>query len=472
MIKLHNTLTKSLEEFKPLKSGEVYIYSCGPTVYDNVTIGNLRAYITSDTLNRVFELNKYAVKHVMNLTDIDDKTIARSRQDYPEDSAEIALKNLTQFYELLFMKDIGLIGNRVKKYSFIRASDSIKLMKDMIKNLIDDGFAYVADDGIYFSIEKYKQSGKTYGQLLDLDTSNTSKARINNDEYDKDYVHDFALWKFIKPNEPAWSFLFDGKDYLGRPGWHIECSAMSANMLGQPFDIHTGGVDLIFPHHENEIAQATAGKENPVFAKLFLHNEHVLVDNKKISKSLGNGITVADLTDKGFDPLAYRLFVLQSHYRNHSDFTWDLLTAAQARLFKLRNLSEIRWQASKNTPKHSKVNINSTAKAVRESIENDLNTPQALAEISKLQNQIEPNGITEDELDDFTELLELLDDLLGLELLSVPDLDDNQKDLLKKRAASRHNKDWSESDKIRDALSKVGVGVNDTEVGQIWYRLS
>ena len=298
----------------------------------------MSAFIYVDTLRRLLAFSGYSVHHVMNITDVDDKTIKRSQTEYPEDSAETAIKNLTTVYEASFKNDIASIGIETDKFEFIKATDSIAIMQQLIRRLYEHKFAYIADDGIYFSIEAYERSGKKYGQLVEIDTSNTSQARINNDEYDKQSAHDFALWKFMQPNEPAWSFEIDGKDYLGRPGWHIECSAISTDALGQPFDIHTGGVDLMFPHHENEIAQSTADQDSPAYSEVFLHNEHILVDNQKMSKSLGNSYTLDDILEHSFQPLAFRLLVLQSHYRKQADFTWEILDSAQKRLTELKNI--------------------------------------------------------------------------------------------------------------------------------------
>ncbi|MBI5906432.1 cysteine--tRNA ligase, partial [Candidatus Saccharibacteria bacterium] len=266
-MKLYNTLTKKISVFQPLNDGHVGVYTCGPTVYDHIHIGNLSAFITADILRRVLGVNN-DVKQVMNFTDVDDKTIRRSQEKYPELEAMDALKKLTEEYSQIFLQDMESVGNDVNAITFVKATDSIKQMQVLIHSLYDKKFAYITEDGVYFSIKAYKDSGKTYGQLTEITASSTSEARIANDEYSKASPHDFALWKKQKKDEPAWDFELDGHDLRGRPGWHIECSAMSATVLGQPFDIHTGGVDLIFPHHENEIAQSTAGK-NIDYAKLF-----------------------------------------------------------------------------------------------------------------------------------------------------------------------------------------------------------
>jgi cysteinyl-tRNA synthetase len=261
-MKLHNTLTRKVDELKPLDPNQVSIYTCGPTVYNNAHIGNLSSYIYADTLRRSLELSGYMTKHVMNYTDVDDKTIRTSLECYPDEESRPALWKFTEEYIVQFLDDMQAIGNDVKAIQFTRATDYIEDMQRLIAELYAKKIAYIADDGIYFSIEAYKAAGKRYGQLLELTVGNTSAERIQNDEYDKESVHDFALWKLKKDTEPSWNFHLDGKDLPGRPGWHIECSAMSRTMLGQPFDIHTGGIDLVFPHHENEIAQSTAASES------------------------------------------------------------------------------------------------------------------------------------------------------------------------------------------------------------------
>ena len=259
-LKLHNTLSKKVESFQPLNPELATIYSCGPTVYDHAHIGNLSAFITADTLRRVIVANGHTAKHVMNFTDVDDKTIRRSRETYPTHDAMTALRMLTREYGELFLEDMRTIGNDTDALEFIKAADDATIdgMRQMIAKLHKNGYAYVADDGVYFSIDAYRKSGKTYGQLVEITDSSTSEQRIQNDEYDKDSAHDFALWKTKKPGEPAWEFTLDGVDLTGRPGWHIECSVMSEQGLARRFDIHTGGIDLAFPQHENEIAQSTA----------------------------------------------------------------------------------------------------------------------------------------------------------------------------------------------------------------------
>lgn len=471
-MKLYNTLTRSIETIKPLDGKTYGIYSCGPTVYDHAHIGNLSAYIFADTLRRTLDIigedENITTKHVMNYTDVDDKTIRRSQEVYPNDNPSVALRKLTDKYIEYFLEDMETIGNDTKPITFVRATETIGAMQTLIKKLYSQGFAYIADDGIYFSISAYQKSGKKYGQLLELSAENTSESRIQNDEYDKESAHDFALWKIKNENEPSWDFEIDGHAMHGRPGWHIECSAMSENALGLPFDIHTGGVDLIFPHHENEIAQSTAPQENPVMAQFFTHNEHILVDGKKMSKSANNFFTLKDIVERGYDPLAFRLLVLQSHYRNSTNLTWDSLEAAQNRLSHYREMADHVWQPSSENA--SNRNRYAHKVTILEEMQNDLSTPTALALLSEVASDINTNGIHIDEVEHLKEFLGFIETLFGIKL-SGNDITDEQKTAIKQRDEARAAGNWGISDTIRDTLHKQGIGVRDTDRGAIWYRL-
>lgn len=467
-MKLHNTLTRKLEDFTPLDSKEARIYSCGPTVYDHAHIGNLSAYIFADTLRRAIQFSGFQTKHVMNYTDVDDKTIHRSHEQYPDADPRVALKLLTDKYIAIFLEDMQRIGNDTAAITFVRATETIEPMKKLISDLHAAGFAYIADDGVYFSIDAYRKSGKTYGQLLELTQANTSEARIQNDEYDKDSVHDFALWKTQKDGEPAWEFTLDGIDITGRPGWHIECSVMSRQELGQPFDIHTGGIDLIFPHHENEIAQSTALESDPVMARFFAHNDHILVDGKKMSKSAQNFYTLEDVTAKGYDPLAFRIKILQSHYRNSVNFTWESLDAAQNLLTNLRAWADLKHQP--HADQHNQVGetYGPALKKIQTAINDDLNTSVALSEFATLANQAESQGVDREKLQN---MLNIADRLFGLQLANRPTINDTQKHLVAERQAARDAKDWAKSDEIRDQLKEQGIVVRDTANGPIWSRM-
>ncbi len=466
MLKLYNSLSRKIEIFKPIDK-EVKIYTCGPTVYDHVHIGNLSSFIYADLLARILEIDGYKIKQVMNITDIDDKMILRSKEEYPEESPENALANLAKLYETTFKQDISSVGIRLNKLDFIKATDSILQMQSLITKLVKNGFAYIADDGIYFSIEAYQKDKKKYGQLLELDIQNTSKARINNDEYDKHTAHDFALWKFMKPNEPAWSFEIDGKDYIGRPGWHIECSAMSNEKLGIPFDIHTGGIDLIFPHHENEIAQSTAGNSSPLYAKYFIHNEHLLIDKRKMSKSLGNVYNLTDLEEKKLDPLAFRLLILQSHYRNQANFSWELLKAASNRLKDLKNFAVLYYQTKPTAG--SEINFTKITDEIKEASFDDLNIAKVLAILSNFQNLIQDELVNDNQKEEFKIFLNMLDNLLGLTLGKTTDINSEQYKIILDRDIARKSNDWKRSDELRDELLKSNIGIRDTTQGQIWF---
>ncbi len=481
MIKLHNSLTKQIEEFIPTNDQHVRIYSCGPTVYDRVHIGNLSAFIFADLLRRMLSGHGLKVTHVMNLTDVDDKTIRRSREEQPDDDAHEALQKTTERYGAAFFKDFETVGNDLSAYTFIKATDeqSIDAMQTMIRELLEQGFAYVAEDGIYFSIDAYKKSGKTYGQLVSITAENTAEARIANDEYDKESAHDFALWKKQEDGEPAWDFMVNGENIAGRPGWHIECSAMSRMKIGQPFDIHTGGVDLKFPHHENEIAQSTAGNDNSTYAKVFLHNEHVLVDNRKMSKSLGNFYTLENLIEKNIDPMAFRLLVLQSHYSNQTNFSFDNVVSATNRLKRWRDIASLRWQThdtlTDDDDKDTSFNVNGTIlaapHAIREALANNLDTPTALVAVEAALDAIETARLDALQHDALVALIDAIDALLGLQLaISTPDIRDEQKQFIIKRERAREEKNWPRSDELRDQLAAQGIVLRDTNGRTIWTR--
>lgn len=470
-LSFHNTLTKNIDPFTPLVEGQASIYSCGPTVYDHAHIGNLSAFIMADVLRRVLTASGLSVAHVMNFTDVDDKTIRRSREEFADDEPMAALRKLTQRYGELFLQDMQAIGNDIGALTIIKAADdaTIEGMRQLITELHDNGFAYIADDGVYFSIDAYKQSGKTYGQLVELTEASTSTERIQNDEYDKESIHDFALWKIQKPGEPAWPFTLAGHDLAGRPGWHIECSVMSRQGLGQPFDIHTGGIDLAFPHHENEIAQSTAGLDDPRYAAMFIHNDHILVDGKKMSKSLGNFHTLADITTSA-DPLAFRMLVLQSHYRKPTNFSFDNLESAQNRLLHWRAVAALRWQAHERTT--PSIDVEPIIAAILTALQNDLDTPEALRLIDEAFSLYDQTALEDIDRTTLTQLVHFIDQTLGLGLMAAtPDIDAAITELLEEREQARAVKDWQRSDALRDRLQSHGIVVRDTASGQIWEYL-
>lgn len=458
-MRIFNSLSKTHEEFTPINSDAVGLYSCGPTVYNNLTIGNLSAFIYADTIRRSLTVNGYKVKHVMNITDIDDKTIRDSKIDYPDLKPKEALNKLTSKYTDVFKNDIEKSGVDVASIEFISAIETIEEMISLTQKLLDKKIAYIADDGVYFSITKYYQAGHKYGVLQNIATQQ-SKARVLNDEYDKDSASDFALWKKAQDGEPSWEASFTEDDMetemAGRPGWHIECSAMSEKLLEVPFDIHTGGIDLKFPHHENEIAQ-TCGAGAEKLANYFIHNNHILVDGKKMSKSLNNFYTLRDIEEKGISPSAFRILVLESHYHSESNFSWEILTSAQNRLSNWLNYSNLLWQL----PESKDITV---IDSINKRLSDDFNTPLALKDIDMYFETVanlyeSPNK----------KVIEHIKEALGIDL-TTSDITKDQKQLLADRETARAEKNWKKSDELRDTLAEQGLSVRDDSTGQIWTR--
>jgi len=468
-MKLFNTRTRQVDNFAPLNGKTAKIYSCGPTVYNHAHIGNLSAYIFADILRSAVTLAGFETKHIMNFTDVDDKTIRDSRAKYPDIEPREALTKLTRHYEEVFLDEMLRVGNDNGAVIFARATDAISNIQKLILKLLDAKIAYISDDGIYFNINEYKKN-RTYGQLSKINLSNDTQSRIDNDEYDKDSARDFALWKKQKDDEPAWSFEINSENFRGRPGWHIECSAMSAKNLGQPFDIHTGGIDLVFPHHENEIAQSTAGDQPELYANFFVHNEHLLVDNKKMSKSAHNFYTLPDIEKKGFSPLDFRMLVLQSHYRSATNFSWENLIAARNRLRNWRNVAELRWQTDDSNDDGQAEIINNLLNNAANVLQDDIDTPNTLKFVDSAIDIFTNNldNISHFALDN---LARFTKENLGLDLYYMtPDITPEQKKLIDLRNRARNEKDWATSDKLRDELAEQGIELNDTNNQAIWLR--
>ncbi len=444
-IKFYNTLTREKEIFSPIKKGEVSFYSCGPTVYNYPHIGNYRAYIFADTLKRVLLYEGYKVKHIMNLTDVDDKTIRDSQKD------GLSLKEFTEFYTQAFFKDIKSL-NIIAPQKFTKATDYIDEMVKIIEKLLKNNLAYKSEDGsVYFNIRKFKNYGKLSGLVLEEQKENAA-GRIKKDEYGKDNIQDFALWKAWdeKDGDVFWNTAL-GK---GRPGWHIECSAMSMATLGEQIDIHTGGVDLIFPHHENEIAQSEGATGKP-FVKYWMHNEWVLVDQKKMSKSEKNFYTLRDLVDKSIDPIVYRFWLLMANYRTRVNFVWEALEGAETALKRLYNLC---LELGSNVGK-----VNSEyQKKFKEFIEDDLDTPRALTVLWDVMK--EENLSSADKkatVLDFDKVFGL-----GFADLKEEKIPEEVQKLAKEREQTRKNKDFSKSDELRKKINSLGYEVKDTAEGQ------
>ncbi len=437
-MKLFNTLSQKVEEFKPIDNNKVGIYTCGPTVYASAHIGNLRAYIFGDTLKRVLKFCGFHVKQVMNITDIDDKTIRIGEGEKDK------FEKLTRKYEDKFLIDIELLNNE-KPEIITRATEYIDKMVSFIEDLIEKGYAYSANDGsVYFSIEKFAE----YGKLSRLDKSGLkSGARVAQDEYDKENPADFVLWKSWDENDGE--IFWETSLGKGRPGWHIECSTMSMDKLGETIDIHTGGVDNIFPHHENEIAQSES-RTGKKFVNYWLHNEHLLVDGRKMSKSLDNFYTLDDILAKGFSALDFRYFVLGAHYRSKLNFTWVALDAAKNARDRLVRIIE-------NSPKINGQINNYYLEVFLIKVSDDLNLSEGLAVMWEMlrDENVKPN-------DKHVTLLKF-DEVLGLGL----DREINQHipeeiiEVAEKRKLARMAKDFASSDLFRDQLKKSGWEIED-----------
>lgn len=440
-LKLYNTLTKKKEDFVPIKKGEVGIYGCGPTIYDFIHIGNIRAYVFYDLLRRVLDYNKLKTKFIINLTDVDDKTIRDSQKE------ETPLGEFTKTFEEGFLFDIKKMN--IKDPSVIcKATEHIEEMVNLIKILLKKGIAYKAEDGIYFSIDKFKD----YGKLSKIDLSqlrkNASK-RVINDEYDKDSANDFALWKFW--DEKDGDVFWETELGKGRPGWHIECSAMSSKYLGNQFDIHMGGEDLIFPHHENEIAQSEAALDVNPWVKVWMHNGWLLVDNKKMSKSKGNFYRLKDIVEKGFSPIDLRYFYLTKNYRQSFNFTLKNLDASKTALKRLKN----KIQEFKDDKKINKEYLSEFEDAIND----DLNIPTALQVLWKL--------VRDEKAEGKIKTIKKMDKIFGLDLLKIEKVEINKdvQDLIDKRDVARKEKDWAKSDELRDKIIELGYEVADTPEG-------
>lgn len=478
-IKLHNTLTKKVEEFTSQEPNLVKLYTCGPTVYDYLHVGNWAAYIYWDTLVRTLSANDYTVERVMNITDVGHLV---SDADDGEDKLEKGAKRegktaweVAEFYSEDFLKGMERL-NLVAPTHITKATDYIPQQLDLVRKLKEKGYTYQIDDGIYFDTSKFPTYADFAG--LDLEAQRAGARVAFNDE--KRNSSDFALWKFTPVGEKRdmeWETPTDLLDsessrtsvLMGFPGWHLECSTMAMDILGETLDIHTGGIDHIPVHHTNEIAQSEAATDKP-FSNYWLHNNHLKVEGTKISKSLGNGYTLDDLEEKGFSPLDYRMFVLQGQYRNEGNFTFENLTAAKNRLQHWRNIAALRHQTHEGIEDNNEMDPSPAAiGAIKEALNDDLNTPEALRIVDETFSYIESHSIDKVNHHTLTELLEAMDDLFGLRLLgTTPDITDEQKRLIIERQRARDEKDWAKSDNIRDQLFNQGLSVRDTPNGIIW----
>ena len=451
----YNTLTKTKEEFKPLEGNTVRIYTCGPTVYKDASIGNMKSYIFMDNLRRVLKYNGYDLKHAMNITDVghlvsdgdegEDKMLKAAREE-KKSPLEIAAYYTTKFFE-----DLGRL-NIERPEIICKATDHIKDMIEFVQKLLDNGYAYETSTAIYFDVSKLDK----YGILSGIDLRNQKAgARVEVDK-EKRNPYDFALW--IKAPENH-IMKWESKWGLCYPGWHIECSAMSNKYLGDVFDIHTGGIDLVPTHHENEIAQSK-GCTGKIPAKFWMHCEFLLIDGGKMSKSLGNTYLVQDLIDKGYDPLAYKMLCFTSHYRNKLNFTWEALNSAQNSLIKLKE-GYIKHKEGKEKIEESV--IKEYKQRFLEAINDDLNMPVAMSVVWEIVKNQKKSKQLADLLLDFDRVLGIkIDEPVKQEQEELPK---DIIDLIEKRKQARQEKNWSLSDELRDLIKEKGYTVKDSKDG-------
>ena len=475
-IQLHNTLTGKIEKFLPLKPGEVRMYTCGPTVYDYAHIGNYRTFVFQDILRRFLKLRGFHLLHVMNLTDVDDRIIANAA------AAGKNIRDYTEKFVQAFFDDCKTLSIESPEH-WIRATDHIDDMVKLIQRLQGKTFTYPSEGSIYYRIAKFPD----YGKLSKIDlTGIQAGARVDNDRYEKESARDFALWKAPKPGEHFWQTPIGP----GRPGWHIECSAMAMKYLGETLDIHTGGIDLAFPHHENEIAQSEAATGKP-FVRYWLHAEHLLVEGEKMSKSLGNFFTLRDLFKKGYKPSALRFALASVPYRKQLNFTFDGLQQATSSVERLRNFAD-RLKLAKFPAGHQDGVAARVAKAAEEfdaGLSDDLNTARALAAVFDLvreANTAMDKGefrqgdvpVVQEFLASFDKVFSVMEDNDAAKLAALGygsaegGLSDAEIDrLVAERNAAKKKRDFSTADRLRKELTDRGILIEDTKDGSVrWKR--
>lgn len=463
MLRLKNTLTKQVEEFIPLEEGSVRMYACGLTVYDYGHIGNFRTFVAVDVLRRYLKYLGYKVTHVMNFTDIDDKIIRGMVESGK------GLREYTDFYVNEFLRDMELLQIERPEY-MPRATEHIDDMIELLKRLEAKGYTYQSDGSLYFRVSAFPGYGKLSGVKLE---GNIAGARIDVDEYDKADARDFVLWKAKKHDyEPSWPSPFG----LGRPGWHLECSAMSMKYLGESFDMHCGGVDLIFPHHENEIAQSEAATGR-TFVRHWFHVEFLLVEGEKMSKSKGNFYTLRQLIERGHSPRAIRYLLLSVPYHTQLNFTFDGLRSAQAAIERLENFRRrLRgYNAEPGSNPQARDIIERARAGFEAAMNDDLNTSEALASVFDMVRDvnaaIDSGRIGQQDLQSALELLERVDSVLGvLGPEETEQLEPEIEALIREREAARRARDFARADQIRQQLAELGILLEDTPQGTRWKR--
>jgi cysteinyl-tRNA synthetase len=475
-ISLYNTLTRSVDPVVPLAPGVVSLYTCGPTVYNYAHIGNLKTYLFQDLLKRAFLAAGYQVRHCMNITDVEDKIIRDSQKDVAPGAGNAerhaAMRALTDRYTAAFLEDLAALRILPPTYT-PKATGHIPQMIRLVQDLEAKGLAYERDGSVYYRIAGLPQ----YGRLARLDREGMKAGvSVDADEYEKDAAQDFVLWKAAKPGEPWWDSPW-GK---GRPGWHIECSAMGMELLGERIDIHSGGVDLIFPHHENEIAQSE-GCLGHTWVNTWVHGEFLLVDGEKMSKSLGNFYTLRDLEAKGYDPLAFRFTIQGNHYRRVLNFSLDGLKASEN---ALRRVRQFRKRMEEDGAAHGEgewreaidplARVGQAREAFWTALADDLNTPEALAAlftlVTDLNAQDDRIALTREERDAVLAFLDETDAVFACWPHEELRADAQVEALIEARRAAKAGRDWAEADRIREQLKDLGIVLEDRKDGTVAWR--
>jgi len=464
-MRLYNSMTRKKQPFEPADGQTVLVYTCGPTVYGPPHIGNYRTFVFEDILCRQLRYKGWEVRQVMNITDVDDKTIRESG------NAGVTLGEYTAPFERIFFEDLATL--RVEPATvYPRATECVPEMIDLTRRILDRGHGYLIEGNAYFRIASFPEYGKLSGvRPTDTESRSREYSRLEADEYEKEDAQDFVLWKAAKPGEPTW----DSPWGPGRPGWSIECSAMSMKYLGETLDIHTGGVDNLFPHHENEIAQSEAATGKP-FSRFWLHSEHLLVDGQKMSKSLGNFYTLRDLLDMEHDPVAVRHQYLAAHYRSQHNFTLVGLEQSAQAIARLWDFADRIAELQPEADDPGELS-DETARALQEfeeAMDDDLNVPGAMGKVFELMHAaniaVESGTVSHADQTAVQEFLQKTDSILGIVAHEKEMLDEDVERLIAERTAARESKEYARADEIRDELAGAGIILEDGPQGTRWRR--
>lgn len=462
-LKLYNTLTRKLEVLEPMDGKTVRMYTCGPTVYHFVHIGNFRTFTFQDILRRYIKYRGMELLHVMNITDVEDKIIAAARRK------NVSIHEYTKKYEQAFLDDMEAL--KIERPEIMpRATEHIQEMLGLIEKLKEKSYTYESEGSLYYRINKFED----YGKLSQLDSEETELmgGRVDEDEYTKENPRDFVLWKAHREGETAWDSSFGP----GRPGWHIECSAMSMKYLGESFDIHCGGVDLIFPHHENEIAQSEGATGRP-FVRFWVHGAHLIVEGQKMSKSLGNFYTLRDLLNRGCKPTALRYLLSSVHYRNQLNFTFEGIKQADASIRRVNDFILRVREIEDGVEDSAELTglIEKASGQYEEAMDDDLNTSSALAAVFELIREInivlEKKELGSGNRDQILDFLSAVNQVFAVFELEEQEIEDEEVlGLIEERERARRSRDFPRADEIRDRLAEKGILLEDTKEGTRWKR--